>query len=299
MINFRTGRFGSTPLRACSASEEYPASQAPVKITRVIRRMRGGSQAQLVQGDDGNTYVAKFLGNPQGNRTLVNEWIIGRLMTHMDISTPRLRVLELPSFLQSSEELHFVVGNKHVAPQGLLHLGSQCPVDPEKTAIFDFLPGKLLRKVHNLAEFGTMFVFDIWTGKTDERQAIFVRDQDVNTGIGFRGYFIDHGSACGGGDWQLRDLAPVWPRIIRSRIYSNFDLSVAVEEAVCQIENINERGIATAAEGVPSSWFAPGDQEGLDTLLIKLRQRQMNLRPLIARHLPVLCAYADAAPPQV
>ena len=41
--------------------------------------MRGGSQAQLVQGDEGNRYLAKFLGNPEGNRTLVNEWVGCRL----------------------------------------------------------------------------------------------------------------------------------------------------------------------------------------------------------------------------
>ena len=30
-------------------------------------------------GDDGQFYVAKFQGNPQGNRTLINEWIGGKL----------------------------------------------------------------------------------------------------------------------------------------------------------------------------------------------------------------------------
>jgi hypothetical protein len=40
-----------------------------VTIARLIRRMRGGSQAQLVEGSDGHLYVATFLGNPQGHRT--------------------------------------------------------------------------------------------------------------------------------------------------------------------------------------------------------------------------------------
>jgi hypothetical protein len=60
-----------------SASEcgHPPMKQAPIKITSLIRRMCGGSQAQLVQGDDGHSYVCKFVGNPQGTRTLINEWI--------------------------------------------------------------------------------------------------------------------------------------------------------------------------------------------------------------------------------
>jgi hypothetical protein len=259
-----------------------------VKITRIIRRMRGGSQAQLVLGDDGNTYVAKFLGNPEGNRTLINEWMMCRLMTDIGISTPRLRVLELPSSLPLSEQLYFEVGNERIAPQGPLHLGSQCPVDPEKISIYDFLPNKLLPKVRNLAEFGSMFVFDQWTGKADGRQAIFVGDRNVETGIGFRAYFIDHGSACGGGEWELRDrgLASV-----DSRICSHIDLTVVVEKAFCHIETINEMAIVTAAEGVPSSWFAKGDRECLDILLAKLKLRQVNLRSLIARHFQNLCAH--------
>jgi hypothetical protein len=66
-----------------------------VDINRAIRRMRGRSQAYLVEGNDGRFYVAKFAGNPQGNRTLINEWITAHLLKRLDVSTPLLIVLRL------------------------------------------------------------------------------------------------------------------------------------------------------------------------------------------------------------
>jgi HipA-like protein len=272
-------------------------TQAHIKITRLIRRMRGGSQAHLVQGDDGLFYVAKFLGNPQGNRTLINEWIVCRLLVDMGISTPSLRILELPAKLQPHEDLYFLVGSKRIAPQGVLHLGSQCPVDPEKTAIFDFLPDKLLPNVKNLTEFATKFVFDQWVSQSDRLQVIFVRDRKVAP-IGFRGYFVDHGMAFDGDRWQLCDR-PLCGLAFQAKVYSYLDLGVLVEKALCQVESINETTLLSAAEGVPSSWFAPGDQEGLDTLLVKLGRRQLNLPAVIARQLPALRAYAGIEPLRV
>jgi hypothetical protein len=50
-------------------------------------------------------------------------------------------------------------------------LGSECPVNPENTAIFDFLPAKLLPQVVNLPDFAKAFVLDKWPYQTDRRQA--------------------------------------------------------------------------------------------------------------------------------
>jgi hypothetical protein len=270
-------------------------SPAPVKIKRIIRRMRGGSQAQLVQGCDGNFYVAKFLGNPQGNRTLINEWIACSLLRGLGVLTPSLRVLELPQSFKSHEDLHFLVGNRRTPLEGVVHLGSQCPVNPEKTAIFDFLPDRLLPKVGNLTEFATMFVFDHWIGQTDTRQAVFIRDRSITADIGFLAYFVDHGMAFDGGHWQLRDQR-LSGLAFQSNLYALLDLLTLVETALCRVESIDEATLFAATNGVPSSWFAPGDRGSLYALLAKLRQRQLILRPLIARHLQILYEYAGARP---
>jgi hypothetical protein len=50
-----------------------------IKASTHIRRLRGGSQAQLMVADDGHEYVIKFQGNPQTTRVLANEYLAGRL----------------------------------------------------------------------------------------------------------------------------------------------------------------------------------------------------------------------------
>src|SRR3982751_3074525 len=104
------------------------------------RHMRGGSQAHLVEGQDGLFYVAKFTGNPQGTRTLINEWFAHLLFQQLGISTPPLRVLRLTKAVQaSSQDLVFQLGKTRLAVEPGLHLGSPCPVHPETTSIYDFL----------------------------------------------------------------------------------------------------------------------------------------------------------------
>jgi hypothetical protein len=48
-----------------------------IKAITHIRRLRGGSQAQLMVADDGHQYVIKFQGNPQTTRVLANEYLAG------------------------------------------------------------------------------------------------------------------------------------------------------------------------------------------------------------------------------
>ena len=74
--------------------------------------MRGGSQAHLVEAEDGCFFVAKFAGNPQGNRTLINEWITGQLMNQVGICTPVIRILQLPEELHRGGGLFFHAEDK-------------------------------------------------------------------------------------------------------------------------------------------------------------------------------------------
>jgi hypothetical protein len=97
-----------------------------------------------------------------------------------------------------------------------------------------------------------------------------------------------------GEQWHLLDR-PLCGLAFQSEIYSSLDLSELIDAAVCQVENISEDTLLTAAEGVPGSWFADGDREHLSTLLFKLNQSRASLRPIIARHLKELTSRAQLA----
>ena len=198
-----------------------------VEIRRVIRRMRGGSQSFLIEGADGHAYVAKWTANPQGTRTLLNEWIAHRLLQKLEICTPQMRILRLSGPLcAASKDLYFDVDPKRFIEPGL-HLGSRCPVNPETTAIFDFLPAKLLNQITNRGDFVKCLVLDTLIGQWDKRQAVFVRDRVSKSRPACRAYLIDHGMSFGGSHWEQLgqrttgiyldysvyrspDVAPVW-----------------------------------------------------------------------------------------
>jgi hypothetical protein len=143
--------------------------------------MRGGAQAHLLEGEDGGYYVAKFTNNPQHRRILINEWLACVFLRYLQIYVPETALVELtPDFIESNPELYFSIGPRREPVKPGLHFGSRMAVDPNRVAVFDFLPDKLLGKVENRIDFLGMLVFDKWVGNADSRQAVFFRARAKN-----------------------------------------------------------------------------------------------------------------------
>jgi hypothetical protein len=249
--------------------------------------MRGGSQSQLVQCNDDQFYVAKFLGNPQGSRTLVNEFLSHHFIKQLGVSTPEIRLLDLPQSAEHVEKVFFCIGSSRVLPQTGLHVGSMCPVNPEETAIFDCLPSIYLSRITNINDFATMFVLDKWLYQTDKRQAIYIRDRNVTDTISFRAYFIDHGFTFGGQQWQFSE-APLHGLAYPRSIYSLLDMRTLTTAAVDRVEAIPGEILQSPVDGIPASWLAPGDHGRLTQLLLALDTRRKGLRALVSRTLDAL-----------
>jgi hypothetical protein len=258
-----------------------------IAVRQVIRRMRGGSQAFLVQGEDDQFYVTKFGGNPQGDRTLINEWITHRLFLQLGISTPPLRVLRLTEQTKQIERLCFQMGSQYVPIKSLLHLGSQCPVDPNTTAIYDFLPRRLLSKVVNLADIGSAFVVDRWLGQTDSRQGVFVREQTNIQSIQLRLYLIDNGMSFAGNQWEVLD-SPQYGLYMDRSVYSVLEMTAVCRETLFRIDSLTETDLYAAAQHVPGCWFADNDYDALAKLFALLERRRSRLGSVISRHLETL-----------
>ncbi len=143
---------------------------------RLIRKMRGGAQAHLLECDDGHFYVVKFRNNPQHRRILINEWIASVFLNYLQISTPPAAIVNLSAeFLESNPDVHIQLGSRHLAVEPGWHFGSRYPGDPAKVMVYDFLPDLLLDKVVNVDEFLGVLAFDKWIGNADARQSIFFR----------------------------------------------------------------------------------------------------------------------------
>jgi hypothetical protein len=256
-----------------------------IRIERIVRRMRGGSQAYLIQGSDRKFYVAKFVGNPQGTRTLINEWIATRLFRRCGITTPDLVLLLLRPSTKWMGPV-FEIGNRsHPVPAGH-HLGSLCPLNPDKEAIYDFLPAHLIGKTMNLSEFAKVLVLDTFLGQADSRQAVFTRDRSRRE-LSFRAHFIDHGLVFGGSKWEISDLAG--PSLYFDRkVYSMIDTAFNCEEGVQALASVSEDELRSTARDIPSEWLGPMDLDRLVQLFTILHKRRERIRTLISERLELL-----------
>ena len=177
--------------------------------------MRGGGQAHLVQADNGHFYVVKFQNNPQHRRILVNEWVASVFVRHLRISTPETAMIYVSrEFLDEYTEVGIHLGTQKVPVRPGWHFGSRYPGDPDRVAVYDFIPDALLKQVTNLAEFLGMLVMDKWMANADGRQAVFFRarpsespprDPSSALRVRFVARMIDHGFAFNGPHWDFPD----------------------------------------------------------------------------------------------
>ena len=80
----------------------------PVDARRLIRKMRGGAQAHLIEAADGHAYVVKFANNPQHRRILVNEWIAAVFLKYLGIATPEATIVQVTAeFLEQNPGVRF------------------------------------------------------------------------------------------------------------------------------------------------------------------------------------------------
>lgn len=247
--------------------------------------MRGGTQALLVRDRAGNSYIAKCVGNPQGTRTLVNEWIISRLLKHLRVSTPAVHLLHIEPGIPGDHLLEFQLGNRKVPICSGVHLGSACPVDPDRRAIFDFVPRSLLHKVVNLPDLLMSFAFDKWVNQADARQAIFIRERSAEPGVKFRTYLIDHGLSFGGSRWEISDTAALNGLFPDRFIYSDPALESECHAMVDRIQNLPETSLFSIMEEIPSEWLETTDREDMSRLLQLLSERRNKLHLIVERAL--------------
>jgi hypothetical protein len=283
----------------------------PVDARRLIRKMRGGAQAHLIEAADGFFYVVKFQNNPQHRRILVNDWIGASLLHYLGLSTPQPAVVRLSAeFIAAHPDLYIQLGTRRVPPEPGWHFGSRFPGDPMRTVVYDYLPDVLLLKVENRDEFAGMLAFDQWTGNADSRQAIFFRARlkewfpgsnlkRTGTSItgagrantergrdgaetekhGFVAQMIDHGFLFEGPHWRFGD-SPLRGLYHRPLVYQDVSGMADFEPWLERIVHFPEELIDQTVKQIPPAWL-DGDEEALDNLLGQLLRRCKRVPELV------------------
>lgn len=261
----------------------------PVSARRLIRKMRGGAQAHLMEGDDGHLYVVKFVNNPQHRRILVNEWLCGVFLRHLQIHTPETVLFEISdAFITANADLCTIRGSRRESPCPGLHFGSRLAVNPDRVAIYDFLPDALLAKLENRCDFIGSVVFDKWVCNADSRQAVFFRARarswtplkgEAPARTGFFAQMIDHGFAFNGPHWAYPD-SPLQGIYFRSSVYDDVTSLDSFQPWLDLVRHFPLDVIDQAWKEIPPSWL-DGDEEELETLLDQLVKRRARVEHLI------------------
>jgi hypothetical protein len=154
-----------------------------------------------MQADDGNLYVVKFQGNPQGTSILANEMLAAKLAANLGLPVPTTVVVDLSPGL--SEELYFETpgGRQPILPGR--HLGSRLVLSSLEGRSYDSLPQRYWQFVRNPEDFVGVQLFDLWTCNCNTRQFVFWKySQDKEYTV----TFIDNGHCFGGPEWSFTPL---------------------------------------------------------------------------------------------
>lgn len=243
-----------------------------------VRRMRGGSQAQLLRASDSHLYVVKFTNNPQGVRVLANDWIASRLARQIDLPVPEVAAVEVSQWLiHSTPELSFELSSGKAACSEGVHFGSRFAVNPQENIVSDLLPTACLPRVKNLAAFIGAVVLDKWTCNTDRRQAVYVCTPESTW---YSAVLIDQGHCFNATNWNFPDSP-------RYGLYGSRDVYLQVtnwesfEPWLTCVETLDAQEIWTIANSTPTVWYEH-DASGLERLVSQLIARRGRLRRIIS-----------------
>jgi len=258
----------------------------PVTARRLIRKMRGGAQAHLMEASDGHSYVVKFHNNPQHRRVLVNEWIASTFLHYLGIAAPEAAMIQVTeSYLAGDSDTYIQLGRERRAVTPGWHFGSRFPGDPARTVVYDFLPDTLLDTVENLSDFRAALAFDKWMGNADSRQAIFFRAQVLEPlvpetrRLGFVAQMVDNGYVFEGPHWRLGESA-IQGLYFRPLVYRAVRGLAEFEPWLGRIRSFPEEVVDQAVKRIPPAWLE-GDEDELERLLERLMRRRARVPDLI------------------
>lgn len=242
-----------------------------------VRKICGGSQAILVSTDDGLTYVVKSPGNPQGTRTLINEWIGFRVLERLGISVARQSGIHLGAeFIINNQGMWFECsgGTKWAMNPGV-HLGCEM-VNSGASVVYDFLPKKFIPLVNNLQHFLGVLLVDKWLANEDRRQCVFFRVAGKGS---FKATMIDHGQIFGGNRWALSDT-PLMGRHHENAVYDGARSLSDFEPWLDRLEECDDKFFHGVVDELPSDWLG-SDRDDLLQLVERLLRRRVDIPRMI------------------
>lgn len=153
------------------------------------------------------------------------------------------------------------------------HFGSLYPGDPASTAVFDFLPDALLKKVENQDYVAGGAASDLWTANTDYRQTVFFRNGGELSY--FRALLIDNSHLFGGPGWRFKESSAT------GKFMSHAVSAGTANDMYIWLQKIEHLGRTNVIEetirSVPSEWLSRVDLGALAHVSTQLKLRSRKL----------------------
>jgi hypothetical protein len=228
-------------------------SSGVLSATQCVRKMRGGSQPNLIQCDNGQYYIVKMTENPQGPNVLANEWLGGFLGKAAGLPVAEGDLVYLSdSFIDDDLGLWFETPTGRRRPKAGLHYGSRLVGEPYGgNRPMEYISRSRVEAITNREVFLGMYVMDVWANQQDNRQAILVADPDM---LGFKAIFIDHGHMFGGPNWNFLERPGIACHM-ESSLYSELWHTDVVAGWISHFENVIPSALSLAISLVPLGWY--------------------------------------------
>jgi len=232
--------------------------------------MRGGAQSSLIQAEDGNFYIVKLLGNPQGSEVLFNEALGTELIRLVGLPVSAWRAIIISNeFIDRNPALWFeTAGSRLEPPLAGLCFGSRLVPANGKETLYELLPNDWFKLIGNRDDFIGMLLFDLWAHQTDNRQAVFVQDLQTRC---MRATFIDQGDLFGrNARHQIHQCMNA--SFIDRRVYTNLDISSVMPKWENRLRAITSDVLHSlvSASSIPAEWYDLGK---LDRIIAGLVER--------------------------
>ena len=242
-----------------------------LKAVTHISQVRGGSQARIMLADDGRKFVTKFMGNPQCNRVLANDYLACRLARMIGLSVPEPFIILVDEETILEQQITFTLAGRAVAARPGLQFGSALVTGE----VLDWLPGPMLGRVRNLREFAGLLAFDKWTGNADGRQVVFHKEIRERK---YTASFIDFGYCFNAGEWSFPD-APLRGVYGLNDVYERIESWDDFAPWLSRIERFPAKLLHQIGDEIPCEWY--GERAELQRLLNCLLERRSKVRQLI------------------
>jgi hypothetical protein len=207
----------------------------------------------LVRASDGDTYVVKLMGNPEGPNVLANEALGTELARHLGLSVPEWRAIEISDeFLDQHKLCWFETASGLVRPNAGLHFASRVIGQDTSTSVYEVLPGGWISRIDNRDDFVGMLMLDVWANHTDNRQSVFVRNPITQQ---LTAVFVNNGHMFGGPSGQdaYRRGAAMY---LDRRVYEGLDINGTVDRWLQRVRGIDESVLLQLAKSIPSAWMS-------------------------------------------